>query len=287
MSEFKKVVAFSGGQDSTTILCKAVAFEGARNILAITANYGQKHSTELIAAQRICTELDVSHEIVSMEGLLLSTSPLTNPREQLETYSNPEEMEEIIGDRREKTFVPMRNPLFLTVAANRAIHYGATEVWTGICQADNANYSDCTEVFRQHLETMINTANGYYQHKDIPRINVVAPLMNFSKAQTVRMMIDTPGAYHIMSYSHTAYSGEYPPITQDHATVLRAQGFRDAHVPDPLLMRAAYEGDLALLPEGENYARFEYVLHQDHDSWWHCAKKLEAEIQTYLESVDA
>jgi 7-cyano-7-deazaguanine synthase len=259
----KAVVAFSGGQDSTTILAEAVEKYGADQVYTITADYGQKHSREIEAAAKITSLLGVRQlELVGMRGILHSTSPLTDESSPLETYSSPEQMEAVIGDRREKTFVPLRNPLFLTIAANRAVTLGATEVWTGVCQMDNANYDDCREVFVESMEQMINFAIGADHREDVRKVKLVTPLMHLDKAATVIKALTTRAAYHCLGYSHTAYSGEFPPLTQDHATVLRADGFHKAGVPDPLILRAVKLG-LMPMPDLPEYAAVQEMVERN------------------------
>lgn len=257
--QFKAVVAFSGGQDSTTVLTECVDYYGASKVYALTADYGQSHARELNAAEDITRRLGVKHEIVKLGNILKGTSPLTNKGEKLETYKSYEEMTSIIGDRREKTFVPMRNPLFLTIAANRASVFGATEIWTGVCQMDGANYSDCTGIFVDKMEEMINEALGSDTYDNVPEVLIVTPLLQKTKAETVLMAMKSMAGFKALAWSHTAYSGEFPPVTQDHATVLRAQGFKEANVPDPLFIRANFFG-LCELPKTENYAGIAPIL---------------------------
>jgi len=45
----KAAVLFSGGMDSTTVLYQAIA-DGAKEVLAVTFNYGSKHADREIAA---------------------------------------------------------------------------------------------------------------------------------------------------------------------------------------------------------------------------------------------
>ena len=242
------LVVLSGGQDSTTCLFWAKAMFD--EVHAITFNYGQRHALEIEAAIKVAQMAEVaSHEVVDVPGVLKSVSPLTSDSE-LERYPSYKEMDETIGDRIELTFVPMRNTLFLTLAMNRAVALNAQALVTGICQADNANYPDCREEFRQQFELMANLSLG--RHAD-DYIDVAAPLMYFSKAETVGMAQRLPGCMDALAYSHTSYDGKYPPTDNNHANVLRAQGFLEANLPDPLVIRAVQEGLMAL-PETANYA---------------------------------
>jgi len=252
------MVVLSGGQDSTT--CLGWALAEYEQVSAVSFYYGQKHEIELAAAKQVVehfktqTGRDIPFEIVSIGSTAFAgTSPLTNSKEQLELYNNHDEMEEIIGDRVEKTFVPMRNAVFLMLAANRAVCAGAAHLVTGVCQADNANYPDCREIFIEFAQDTINHALGLESDEfGGGPFQIQTPLMFLSKAESIRLALTLPHTYDALAYSHTAYDGVYPPKGKDHASVLRAHGFEEAGVPDPLVVRAYREG-LMDLPETANY----------------------------------
>ena len=250
MSE-KALVVLSGGQDSTTCLFWAVQRYGRRNVSAVTFDYGQTHRLEIESAAKVAELAQVNHEIIAVPGVIVSTSPLTDPTAELERYENAEQMDAVIGDRRETTFVPMRNALFLTIAANRAEALGATNIILGVCQMDNANYDDCREVFILAAAKYINTALGH-DHRGTPAIMLWTPLMYMSKAETCHMAQTLPGCWDALAYTHTSYDGCYPPTDMNHANVLRADGFEQAGLPDPLVLRAADEG-LMDIPRTANY----------------------------------
>jgi 7-cyano-7-deazaguanine synthase len=249
----KALIVLSGGQDSTTCLFWArLKFD---EIHAVSFNYGQNHAIELEAAKKVAEMAGVkSHEIIDLPDLLHSMSPLTQHGDGLERYESAKQMEEIIGNRVEKTFVPMRNMLFLTVAMNRAVELGCRAIVTGICQEDNANYPDCTETFRDRFEICGNVSLGRYFNRE-NEIHIVAPLIELSKAQSINLAKTIPGCWEALAYTHTSYDGKYPPIDMNHANVLRAKGFEEAGLPDPLVVRAWQEG-LMELPETSNYELF-------------------------------
>jgi 7-cyano-7-deazaguanine synthase len=242
----KALVVLSGGQDSVTCLFWAVQEYGRKNVSAVTFNYGQLHSLEISAARVVAGFAKVDHEIVDVPGILKSTSPLVDKSVELEKYENFEQMEKVIGNRVELTFVPMRNAFFLTVAANYALAKGCRVLVTGVCGEDNANYPDCRQPFVTSQQLTINLALG------IDDFEIVTPLMYMSKKESVELALDVDGAYAALSYSHTSYDGKYPPTDNNHSNVLRAQGFLNAGVPDPLVLRANAEG-LMDLPETPNY----------------------------------
>lgn len=227
------MVVLSGGQDSSTCLLWAKAHYSGP-IHAISFDYGQRHRAELVAAITVARAVGVeSHEIVDCKGLLKSVSPLTNPDAELETYTDYESMDKVIGDRVELTFVPLRNPFFLLVAMNHALALGCETLVTGVCASDNANYPDCTEGFITTMESMVRHALDDWM------IEIRAPLLHLDKAGIVDLAMSFPQGRDVMALTHTCYAGEVPPCGKCHACVLRAEGFRQAGVIDPLLERFA------------------------------------------------
>lgn len=240
----KILVVLSGGQDSTTALfyAKHLNYE----VFCVTFDYNQRHHREIEAARTVARLAGVaSHEVVELGPVLQGRSPLTDPKQSLEQYEDFASMDKTIGDRVELTFVPMRNTLFLTVAANRAVCLDIDVISTGVCEADNANYPDCRLSFINALEVAFKESLGQPMH-------IFTPLIHKTKSQSIDLALSIPGCYAALGFSHTAYDGAYPPTGKDHATTLRAQGFLEAKVPDPLIVRAWAE-NLMDLPDTPNY----------------------------------
>jgi 7-cyano-7-deazaguanine synthase len=233
----KALVVLSGGQDSTT--CLFWAKEQFDEVHAVTFNYEQRHTLEVDAARRVAHIAGVPHEVVYVGSVLKSTSPLTDKSSALETYESFETMDAVIGNRVELTFVPMRNVLFLTLAANRAIALGCSNIVTGVCAMDNANYPDCRIGFVQSMQRTINEALG------IDYFRILTPLLMLTKAESIQLATKLPGCMEAMAFSHTCYAGEYPPCGKCHACVLRAEGFKQAGIADPLVERGAKESAVA------------------------------------------
>lgn len=247
------LVVLSGGQDSTTCLFWALNY--FKEVHAVTFNYNQRHKIELECAadvfayaKSLFPDQVKTHEVVALGPILKGTSPLVSdaPLEQYkDAFSLPGGLE--------KTFVPMRNQLFLTIAANRAYVLGAGNLVTGVCQEDFGGYPDCRQVFIDALEDAINkgTFNGEDGAPD--ELLIQTPLMDLTKAESVKLAVDLEHAYDALALSHTAYDGAYPPVGNDHATLLRAKGFIEANMPDPLIVRAWADGKMDL-PGTPNYA---------------------------------
>ena len=57
----KALVLSSGGVDSTTCLALAVEKYGAKEVLALSISYGQKHDKEIQAADAVAQHYGVEH----------------------------------------------------------------------------------------------------------------------------------------------------------------------------------------------------------------------------------
>lgn len=222
----KALVILSGGQDSTT--CAALARVHFEEVHAITFNYGQRHAIEIDSAIAVASALGLdSHEVIDLgAGILKSSSPLISLNE-LGKYDSIESLPSGV----EPTFVPGRNILFLTIAANRAAAFGCTDIFIGVCEEDFGGYWDC----RQDFITQMETAIGLGIHGS-PEFKIHTPLMKLSKADSVRLAVEVLGDNfdRVMGLTHTCYDGVKGGCGECHACHLRDRGFKDAGIVDPL-----------------------------------------------------
>jgi 7-cyano-7-deazaguanine synthase len=218
----KALVVFSGGQDSTTCLYWAKQRFGS--VRALTFDYGQRHRLELDSARTIAKMAGVEHEVIDLGHIFAGLSPLTDLSKSVEAYDDVDKLPQGIAS----TFVPGRNVLFLSVAANRAYVLGCETVVIGVAQQDFGGYPDCRLDFIEKMQAAL--ASGL----ESP-LTIAAPLMNLTKKETVVLAQSLPGCLEALAYSTTCYNGENPPCGHCNSCLLRAKGFAQAGIVDPLL----------------------------------------------------
>lgn len=271
----KALVVFSGGQDSTTCLFAAMKEFGRDQVAAISIDYGQRHRRELDASEAIASAQSIPREVITLGAIMAGTSPLTNDGEKLEQYKDHASLPGGL----EKTFVPARNLLFMVLAANRAYVAGCDTIVMGLSQEDYGGYPDCREGFIHAMEATLKEG----LERDM---KFWTPLLHMTKADSVKYALTMPGCYAALGFSHTSYDGAYPPTGHDHATLLRAKGFEEAGLPDPLVARAHFE-NLMPLPASANYQNYAPMLDEIFDLHGGSYEKL-AELEKRLrDGVDA
>jgi 7-cyano-7-deazaguanine synthase len=201
----RAVICLSGGQDSTTILGKALhdGFE----CFAIGFDYGQRHKIELEQAAKIAAALNVPYQVLDIKSFgKLVTSALARPEG---TFGVPHERMASVPS----SFVPNRNAVILTLAHAYAQEVGAEVVFGGMCETDYSGYPDCREVFINSLENALNI--GY-----LTKIKFITPLMHLNKAATFRMAAEVGVLDLVLDESHTCYNGvRNTPLDGDATTV--------------------------------------------------------------------
>lgn len=215
----KAVVVLSGGQDSTTALWWAIQEFGRERVESITFDYGQRHRIEIECAASVAAQAGVPQRVLPIDTFsALGGNALTEDRIPVAEA----------GDAGlPSTFVPGRNLIFLTYAAAWAWPRDIRHIVTGVAQTDYSGYPDCRR------ETMDALTSALSLGMDT-RFTIHTPLMNLSKKETVLLARDV-GALDAMALTHTCYEGRRPPCGACPACKLRAKGFAEAGISDPLV----------------------------------------------------
>jgi 7-cyano-7-deazaguanine synthase len=220
----KAVVLVSGGLDSATTL--AMARNRGFDCYALAVNYGQRHSSELQAAQRVANAADVPLKVLDLDLRAIGGSALTDLIEV------PEEATEGIP----VTYVPARNAIMLALAMGYAEVLGADDIFIGVNAVDYSGYPDCRPEFIGAFEAMANVATR--AAVEGRRLSIHTPLIELTKAEIIRK-----GTALGVDYAQTVSC--YQADEQGRACGvcdscrIRRAGFEAAGVPDPTRYRDA------------------------------------------------
>ena len=221
------VVVFSGGQDSTT--CLYLARRDYDEVRAVSFDYGQRHRAELGAAVEVAKRAGVEHRVLTIGALgELKGGALTDDAKEVRAEGG-------FGGL-PTTFVPMRNLVFLSLAAAwavqwdeefpRGIHPRPVDVMSGVCETDYSGYPDCRRATMDALESALSLGVDR-------KVRIVTPLMYLDKVETVRLAKRLPGCLEALALTVTCYQGRRPGCGECPACELRRRGFVGAGVADP------------------------------------------------------
>jgi 7-cyano-7-deazaguanine synthase len=127
--------------------------------------------------------------------------------------------------------VPARNTIFLSLALGWAEVAGASDIVIGVNALDYSGYPDCRPEFIAAFETLANLATRAGVEGE--RFRVHTPLVALTKADIIRRGVALGLDYGL---THSCYDPVDDRLCgRCDSCVLRARGFRDAGVPDPLV----------------------------------------------------
>lgn len=240
------LILLSGGLDST-VLAAWAKFQGYE-LEALTIYYGQRHKREVEAAGKVSQMLGLRQRILDLSPFkdLAWHSALTG--------------REIEVPRREEgripsTYVPLRNTLFITLAAalleSKILFlieergFNPRELKASVLIAANiidwSGYPDCRPEFFEKLSEALNQGSKLGTQYGV-KLEIEAPLVFKSKAEIVRLGMELGAP---LEHTWSCYEGGEVPCGECDSCKLRAKGFAEAGYEDPLLKRLEREGRLA------------------------------------------
>jgi 7-cyano-7-deazaguanine synthase len=220
---FDAVVLLSGGLDSYTAaaMIKAQGF----TLHALSVRYGQRHAIEMAAARAVAASLGVARHVeidvdLSAFGGSSLTADIPVPKDR-----------DIDHAEIPSTYVPARNTVFLSLALGWAEVLGSRDLVIGVNARDYSGYPDCRPEFIDAFERLagLATAAGVAGAK----FNVHTPLIQMTKAEIIRAGVKLGLDYGL---THSCYdpTPDGRPCRRCDSCVLRAMGFAEAGVVDPL-----------------------------------------------------
>ena len=170
----KAVVLLSGGLDSATVL--AIAKAQGYQLYALSIAYGQRHTAELTAAQRLAQQMAVvEHKVINLDLASIGGSALTDAN--IAVPVQPSEQIPV-------TYVPARNTVFLSLALAWAEVLDCQDLFIGVNAVDYSGYPDCRPEYIQAFTAMAQLATKSAV-EGVP-IRIQTPLIELTKAQIIQ-----------------------------------------------------------------------------------------------------
>jgi 7-cyano-7-deazaguanine synthase len=221
----RAIVLLSGGLDSATALYWAK--KNGYKPICLSVDYGQRHKRELASAKKLAKAVGAKHLDVKLNLPWLSVSSLLSDS-KLRLPDVP--IGRIGRDGIPSTYVPGRNTVLVSLAISLADAEGACAIVVGANVLDFSGYPDCRPDFFRAFEKVAKL--GTRRGEEKRAIQIFAPLVEMGKAEIVRLAsrIGVP-----LQHTWSCYAGGGRPCGRCDSCKLRAKGFEEAGLKDPVL----------------------------------------------------
>ena len=217
----KAIILVSGGMDSCVTVTMAKT-EGS-DLAFLHVNYGQRtKKREFQAFNAIADYYDIRNRLVvniphlsDIGGSCLTDENIRVPEADLQNLDIP------------ISYVPFRNANILAAAVSWAEVLNAKKIYVGAVEDDSSGYPDCRRLFFDTFERTIEAGTKPETH-----IKIITPLIELSKKNIVLKGVEFSAPLHL---TWSCYENEDKPCEKCDSCVLRARGFKQAGIPDPLL----------------------------------------------------
>jgi len=203
MSQPVVVTLFSGGLDSAVLTHERIVQYGADRVVGVFFDYGQRgRAAETLAVTTLASLWKMSVRVLAIRdafaefrsGLLpglgqpeiFRDRPLTEIKKDLQGYG-------------ERTYVPFRNAIFLSLAVGLAESLGVERIEIGV--KGDVGF-DVSARFVAAFEAMARVGS-----RTQDRLQIAAPLIGRTKADIIRYAL----AHGFFGLTYSCYSGEVPP----------------------------------------------------------------------------
>ncbi len=214
----KAVVLVSGGLDSVTAL--AIAQNQGFDCYALSVDYGQRHRSELDAAQRVTDAAGVPLKVLPLDLRAIGGSALTDDIDVPESESTGIPV----------TYVPARNTIMLSLALAFAEVLEADDIFIGVNAVDYSGYPDCRPEFIEAYQQMARLATK--AGVEGGEMTIHTPLIDLTKADIIRKGSDL-GVDYSLTVSCYQADGEGRACGRCDSCRIRKEGFSAAGIPDP------------------------------------------------------
>ena len=219
----KAVVLLSGGLDSAVILF--FARNRGYDCHCLNFDYGQRHKIEMRMASKLARVAGTNIETVKL-SLPWGGSSLLDKGAALPSKRSPGMIKK---SGIPSTYVPARNTVFLSIAASYAEAIGADQIFIGAHSEDSSGYPDCRKGYLEAMGRVIKigTKRGLEN-----KLSLEFPLIGMGKREIISLGSSLRVPFR---YTWSCYEGGVSvPCGKCDSCVLRAKGFKEAGLRDPL-----------------------------------------------------